>query len=157
MEAFAAYVEALRKRAHLSQHALANEVGTTSNTISRIESRGQKPELDLYFRLIDRLGGSDEDARALINDEHATIEDGRRLADQRLKQRAIANSEAFREAKRIAAIPERERAEELRSRISPEVQDQILAFLIGILQPALSQAAIEQTPDPTHQVDQTRV
>ncbi len=99
------YLQTLRDQLHLTRAKMAEEIGTTQNSIWRIESGRQEPGAWLLARIVQRVHGSLEDVLRLAVDATATIEDGRRAAEVAARPR-FALTERQRTA--IAALTSEE-------------------------------------------------
>lgn len=124
MKALAAYFETLRGLQ--SRAALASAMGVSEMSIIRIETRGQEPKAEMLNALVRALHARWEDVEALLSNPRATIDEGRRLAQQRIEDRA----------KQIAdQVPDEEVAEALRFvrslRESPEALRELRQILKG--------------------------
>ena len=103
MNALGAYFEALR--GSQSREAVAMAAGVSVMSILRIEEKGQEPKAEMLTALVRALHARWEDVEALLSNTRATADEGRRLAQQRLAERA----------KEIAdQVPDGEVAEALR-------------------------------------------
>lgn len=108
LEAFGAYVKALRTEHKMSQGRLAELVGVAGNTIYRIEAGRQEPQTEQLAALLTILGGRIRDVRELLQ-VGATTTKAHELAQDALTEQtllALANTDPKRAAllKRIAAI-----------------------------------------------------
>jgi transcriptional regulator with XRE-family HTH domain len=108
LEAFGAYVKALRTQHKMSQGRLAELVGVAGNTIYRIEAGRQEPQTEQLAALLTILGGRIKDVRELLG-AGATAAKASELAQQALTEQsllAMANTDPKRAAllKRIAAM-----------------------------------------------------
>lgn len=102
MDALGAYFAELR--GPLSRDALAETIGVSSMSILRIEEKGQEPKAETLNKLVRALHARWEDVETLLSTK-AAAEDGRKLARQRIEERA----------KEIAdRVPKAEVAEALR-------------------------------------------
>jgi transcriptional regulator with XRE-family HTH domain len=108
LEAFGAYVKALRKQHKMSQGQLAEQVGVAGNTIYRIEAGRQEPQTEQLAALLTVLGGRIRDVRELLG-AGATVAKADKLAQEALTEQsllAMANTDPKRAAllKRIAEL-----------------------------------------------------
>jgi transcriptional regulator with XRE-family HTH domain len=103
MKALGAYFEELR--GSQSREALATAMGVSVMSILRIEEKGQEPKAEMLNNLVRTLRARWEDVEELLSNKRATADEGRRLARQRIEERA----------KEIAdRVPDEEVAEALR-------------------------------------------
>jgi transcriptional regulator with XRE-family HTH domain len=108
LDAFGAYVKALRKQHKMSQGQLAELVGVAGNTIYRIEAGRQEPQTEQLAALLTTLGGRIKDVRELLS-TGATVDRADTLAQEALTEQtllAMANTDPKRAAllKRIAEL-----------------------------------------------------
>lgn len=121
MTALGAYFAELR--GPLSRDTLATSMGVSSMSILRIEEKGQEPKAEMLNNLVRALHARWEDVETLLSTK-ATAEEGRRLARQRIEERA----------KEIAdRVPEADKDEALRIvrslRASPEALKELQRML----------------------------
>lgn len=86
MRALGAYFEELRGTQ--SREALAATMGISVMSILRIEEKGQEPKAEMLNNLVRTLQARWDDVEVLLSNKHATAEEGRRLARQRVEERA---------------------------------------------------------------------
>src|SRR5678815_86080 len=86
MTALGAYFTELRGLQ--SRAALAAAAGVSSMSIKRIEEEGQEPKAWMLTALVRALHARWEDVETILSNPRATIEEGQRLARQRLEERA---------------------------------------------------------------------
>lgn len=82
MEAVGSYLQALRDKRHISRARMADDIGTTENTLWRIESGRQEPGLSLLARMVVYVQGSIDEVVRLASRTDAGIEDGKKAAQQ---------------------------------------------------------------------------
>jgi transcriptional regulator with XRE-family HTH domain len=125
LEAFGAYVKALRTQHKMSQGKLAELVGVAGNTIYRIEAGRQEPQTEQLAALLTILGGRIRDVRELLQ-TGATATKARKLAQDALTEQsllAMANTDPKRAAllKRIAELSD-----------DPSLTERIESYLDGL-------------------------
>lgn len=108
LDAFGAYVKALRAQHDMSQGRLAELVGVAGNTIWRIEAGRQEPQTEQLAALLTILGGRIKDVRELLG-VGGTKAKAKELAQEALTERsllAMANTDPKRAAllRRIAEL-----------------------------------------------------
>ena len=69
----------------MSRAALADRVKVSENTIWRVESGRQEPGGVLLISMTEEIQGSFDDIMALVRQKNTTVEDGKRLAERRIK------------------------------------------------------------------------
>lgn len=112
MIAAGAYLKTLRKAQGMTQEGLAAAIGTTGNTIYRIEAGRQEPLMEQIVNLLATLKGHAEDMAKLINNDKATREDGHTTARDRLQ---VIASQATPEQRKVIADRLRRMADDLES------------------------------------------
>lgn len=80
MVAAGSYLKALRESQKLTQLDIATAIGSTVNTVWRVEDGRQEPKAANLVNWLAFLHGRAEDLAALINDASATVEDGQKKA-----------------------------------------------------------------------------
>lgn len=108
LDAFGAYVKALRAQHKMSQGRLAELVGVAGNTIYRIEAGRQEPQTEQLASLLTVLGGRIKDVQELLS-VGATKAKAKELAQEALTEQsllAMANTDPKRAAllRRIAEL-----------------------------------------------------
>lgn len=108
LDAFGAYVKALRAEHKMSQGGLAELVGVAGNTIYRIEAGRQEPQTEQLAALLTILGGRIKDVRELLQ-IGATAARAHELARDALTEQSLltlANTDPKRAAliRRIAEL-----------------------------------------------------
>lgn len=88
LEAFGAYIKALRKRRKLTQAKLGGMIGVAGNTVYRIESGRQEPETTQLAALLTTLGGRIKDVQRLLSGA-ASKADADRLATEALTEEKL--------------------------------------------------------------------
>lgn len=83
----AAYLRRLRERQKISRAKLASTVGTTENTIWRVETNLQEPGGVMLLEIVQALGANWQDLYELVRDK-ASSEEGIARADLWLAQSA---------------------------------------------------------------------
>lgn len=86
MLALGAYFAELRGQR--SRAAVAADMGVSEMSILRIEEKGQEPKAEMLSGLVRTLRARWDDVEALLSNPRATPEEGRKLAQQRLEERA---------------------------------------------------------------------
>lgn len=86
MMALGAYFAELR--GPISRATLAADMGISEMSILRIEEKGQEPKAEMLNALVRALHARWEDVEALLSNPHATPDEGRVLARQRMEERA---------------------------------------------------------------------
>lgn len=100
LEAFGAYIRALRKKRNMTQAKLGSLVGVTGNTVYRIEKGRQEPETTQLAALLTTLGGRIRDVQILLSGA-ASRTDVDQLADEALTEEKLlvmANTDPKRRA-----------------------------------------------------------
>lgn len=100
LDAFGAYVRALRTQHKMSQGKLADLVGVAGNTIWRIEAGRQAPQTEQLAALFTILGGRIKDVRELLR-TGTTKAKAKELAQEALTEQsllAMANTDPQRAA-----------------------------------------------------------
>lgn len=125
LDAFGAYVKALRTYHKMSQGRLAELVNVAGNTIYRIEAGRQEPQTEQLAALLVVLGGRIKDVRELLQ-VGATEAKANELAQEALTERsllAMANTDPKRAAllKRIAELSD-----------DPSLTERIESYLDGL-------------------------
>ncbi len=85
MEAAGAYLQTLREGMKLSRAKLAEQLGTTENTLWRIEAGRQEPGGALLFGLIKQLRGAYDDVARLLEHD-VPLAEAQALARQRVAE-----------------------------------------------------------------------
>lgn len=93
MEAVGSYIQTLRDKQSVSRARMAEEIGTTENTLWRIESGRQEPGISLLARILQYVQGSLQEVTNLAAKADATAEDGRRAAERSTLQPIQLTSE----------------------------------------------------------------
>lgn len=88
LEAFGAYIRALRERRKLTQAKLGGLIGVTGNTVYRIEKGRQEPETTQLAALLTALGGRIKDVQRLLSGT-ASKADADQLADEALTEEQL--------------------------------------------------------------------
>lgn len=101
MEAMGSYIQALRGK--ISRARMADDIGTTENTLWRIESGKQEPGLDLLVRIMNYVNGSLDDAIRLATKPDATAEDGEYCA-KRIREIAAEEGAQLRTPEDVAQL-----------------------------------------------------
>lgn len=107
MEAVGSYIQTLRDKQSVSRARMAEDIGTTENTLWRIESGRQEPGVSLLARILQYVQGSIEDVFRLAARADATVEDGRREAQKALLPTVELSEEE--KARLLALSPEQRR------------------------------------------------
>lgn len=84
MKGLGIYLQVLREAAGLSRARVAADLGTTENTLWRIESGRQEPASTMLAGIVRAVGGDWPDVEALLLDGDADEATARRLAARRL-------------------------------------------------------------------------
>lgn len=92
MEAVGAYIAALRKKQGWSQVAFANELGVSEKALRLWEQGAHEPKLTVLHTIVLAVKGAWDDVAQLLRDD-ATVDEGRRLAQQRSAELALSDEE----------------------------------------------------------------
>ena len=85
-KAVGSYLESLRQGRGLSHDDVAIVVGVSGRQVKRWEQGESVPSSQHLALLLDLLRGSPVDTQALYTNRKSTIQDGLRLAEERLRQ-----------------------------------------------------------------------
>lgn len=80
-----AYLRKLREARGISVAEIADKLGTEPTQIWRIENWKSDTRSSIVFRFIFLVRGNAEDVLLLMNNHHASREDGERLAELRMQ------------------------------------------------------------------------